>query len=74
MMLLSDLLSANSILIPLKAIGPESAVMALVDALALPGTPADREALKAAVLAREAAGRFIHDVKEGKFPGPEESY
>lgn len=55
-MVLSDILSPNSVLVPLRAIGPDSAVTALVEALELPGGTQDKEALKAAVLARESAG------------------
>ena len=55
-MLLSDLLSPKSILVPMRASGADAVIGALVDALELPAHSIDRAALRAAVLTREAAG------------------
>ena len=56
-MILSDLLHPQAVLVPLEAPSPEKAVSALVDALVLEGSePADRAAIKAAIMAREAVG------------------
>ncbi len=53
---LSDLLRPEAVLVPLRAATAAEAVSALADLLPLTGPPEDRAALKAAVLAREAAG------------------
>ncbi|MCX5787419.1 MAG: PTS sugar transporter subunit IIA [Elusimicrobia bacterium] len=56
-MILSDLLRPEAVLVPLEAPNSEKAISALVDALVLEGgEPADRAALKAAIMAREAVG------------------
>jgi mannitol/fructose-specific phosphotransferase system IIA component (Ntr-type) len=55
-MLLSDLLRPESILLDLNSPDRDQAIARLVAALGLPGTPADTDALRDAVLAREAAG------------------
>jgi len=56
-MILSELLSRESVLISLEAASRDQAFGALVDALPLPGcSDADRAAIKSAVQAREAAG------------------
>ncbi|MDE2039205.1 MAG: PTS sugar transporter subunit IIA [Elusimicrobia bacterium] len=54
-MVFSDILAPSSILVPLPAASREAAISALVEALNLP-TTADRDQLKAAILAREAIG------------------
>ena len=51
-----DLLHPDSVLVPLRATDREAAISLLVDVLRLPGGPADCAPLKAALLAREAAG------------------
>jgi fructose PTS system EIIBC or EIIC component len=56
MMMLSDLLHPDSVLVPLPTTDRDAAIALLVDVLRLPGDPADRALLKAALLAREAAG------------------
>jgi mannitol/fructose-specific phosphotransferase system IIA component (Ntr-type) len=53
---LSDLSSRNAVLVPLEAATRGIAISALVDVLAASWAPPDREALKAAMAAREAAG------------------
>ena len=55
-MTLSDLLKPEAVLVPLSAESREAAIAALVEALRLNGGPAAAESLRAAVLAREAAG------------------
>jgi len=56
MMTFADLLHPDSVLVPLQAADCDAAIALLVDVLRLPGGPADRAPLKAAMLAREAAG------------------
>jgi len=56
LMLLSDLLRPNAVVIPLRAESREQAVSLLVDALDLPVPQKNRDELKSAILAREAAG------------------
>lgn len=53
---LSDLSSRNAVVVPLEAATREIAISALVEMLAASWTPPDREVLKAAMAAREAAG------------------
>jgi len=53
---LSDLSSRNAVLVPLEAATREIAISVLVEVIAASWTPPDREALKAAMAAREAAG------------------
>ncbi len=55
-MMLLDLLSPSSVVVPLAAADREAAIAGLVDALGLDGGPPERERLRAAILAREAAG------------------
>ena len=55
-MTFTDLLHPDSVLVPLRAEDREAAISLLTDVLRLPGGPADRAPLKAALLAREAAG------------------
>lgn len=54
--MLSDLLCPDSVVVPLHTTSREIAISLLVEALDLPGSPADKNELKAAILAREAAG------------------
>jgi mannitol/fructose-specific phosphotransferase system IIA component (Ntr-type) len=59
-MIVSELLQRRSVLVPFEAAGLERAVAALVEALPLPATGApERAAIRAAVLAREAAGSTV---------------
>jgi len=55
-MTFADLLHPDSVLVPLHAEDRDATISLLVDALPLPGGAAGRAPLKAAVLAREAAG------------------
>jgi len=55
-MMLTELVAPASILVPLEAPDRETAIAKLVDALALDGGAPERDKLRAAVLAREAAG------------------
>ena len=55
-MTLSDILLPPAVILPLDAADRDTAISKLVDALGLQGDSADRERLKNAILAREAAG------------------
>jgi mannitol/fructose-specific phosphotransferase system IIA component (Ntr-type) len=55
-MIVSELLCRQSVLVPLNAVDLQRAVAALVEVLAVPGSAASRAAIRAAVMAREAAG------------------
>ena len=55
-MTFADLLHPDSVLVPLRAADRDAAIALLADVLPLPGGAADRAPLKAALLAREAAG------------------
>ena len=55
-MIVSDLLRRQSVLVPLDAVDREHVVAALVEALPQSDSAAPRAAIRAAVLAREAAG------------------
>jgi fructose PTS system EIIBC or EIIC component len=55
-MTFANLLHPDSVLVPLRAEDRDAAISLLVDVLHLPEGPAGRAPLKAALLAREAAG------------------
>jgi PTS system fructose-specific IIC component len=56
MMTFAELLHPDSVLVPLRAANRDAAIALLVDVLRLPEGAAGRAPLKAALLAREAAG------------------